>query len=150
MKIASIVDDLVLSQSSFYMIKNFNILGQDLNNQPFCFFHNLSSVPVPPLFSIMNAYYASYFYGGVLLATNLKTLKTVVNLSSNAKKYFYVNDLEWLREEKDFMDNVSMMNNPKIKLIARSESHAKAIKNYCNVSPVAIIENWNYKELLKL
>lgn len=147
MKIAAIVDDLALSQNSFYMIKNFNELGRKLEHQPYCFYHNLSTTAITPLFSISHVYYAMYFYGGKLVATNLNTLKTMLNIHTNAEKYFYVWDLEWLRGGFDYMSNVSLMRDKNIKLIARSDSHAEAIYNYCNIPVYKVIDDWDYRQL---
>lgn len=147
MRIASIVDDLSLSQGAFYMIKNFNKLGEDLNNQPFCFYNNLSSITTTPLFSIAHVYYANYFYNGNMICTSMNTLKILSNIHTNSKKFFYVWDLEWLRGNYNYIENVKLMRNDKIELIARSEHHAKCIKEYCNKAPCAIIEDWNLEKL---
>lgn len=150
MKIAAIVDDLLLSQNSFYLIKNFNALGQNNKHQPYCFYHNSSGRPIKPLFSIMHVYYATYFYSGKLIATNFSTLRTLLNIHTNSEKYFYVWDPEWLREGFDYVENVRLMRDKSIKLIARSKSHASLITNYCNKPVSHIIENWDYRELEKI
>jgi hypothetical protein len=150
MKIAAVVDDLTLSQSSFYMIKSFNELGKKLDNQPFCFYQNLSSRPIKPLFSICHVYYASYFYNGMIIATNFNTLRTLKNIHTNSKKYFYVWDLEWLRDEFDYMKNVELMRDENITLIARSLEHSNIIGDYCNRSVMHVVEDWDSKKLEKL
>lgn len=147
MRIASIVDDLSLSQNAFYMIKSFNKLGRDLNIQPFCFYNNLSSLTTTPLFSIAHVYYANYFYNGKIICTNLNTLKILNNIHTNSRKFFYVWDLEWLRDKYDYMSNIKLMRNKNIELIARSDYHAKKIKEYCNKLPTAIIEDWDSEKL---
>jgi len=38
----------------------------------------------------------------------------------------------------------------RLKIIARSESHAQIIENFCNKKPIGIVEDWNKEQLLKL
>ena len=45
---------------------------------------------------------------------------------------------------------VNVMRNDNISLLARSESHAKIIENFCNRPVLSILDDWNYKQLEKL
>lgn len=150
MNIASIVEDLTLSQNSFYMIKNFNKLAERIENQPYCFYTNLSSVTPKPLFAIMNLYYVNFFNDGKIICTDLDNLTVLLNLNSAAEKFFYVWDLEWLRGNNRYIDSVDLMNNERVKLLARSNIHAKAIESYCGREIHAVVDNWNYKDLEKI
>lgn len=150
MKIAAIVDDLMISQNSFYLIKNFNELSRSMKNQAYCFYNNLSSLCIDPLFSVMNVSYLDHFNDGKIICTNLKNLKTIININNKSEKYFYVWDLEWLRGNYNYMEIVTLMRNDSVSILARSESHAKIIENYCNKPVLSILDDWNYKQLEKL
>ena len=66
-------------------------------------------------------------------------------------KLFYIWDLEWTRQHgKDFEFIVQAFTDPNIKLIARSEEHAKAIKNYCNRDVENIVNDFNLDKLVRI
>jgi hypothetical protein len=150
MKIAALVDNLMVGQEAFYLIKNFNELSKVMSNQTYCFYNNLSTVCVQPLFAVMNTYYIDHFNNGKIVCTNFNNLKTLIKLNNKCEKYFYVWDLEWLRGGYKYMEQVSLMRDPSINLLARSESHANIIENYCNRSVLSIVDDWNYKQLEKI
>lgn len=150
MRIAALVDDLALSQSNFYMIYNLNQLCSTMHNQAYCFYNNLSSYAIKPLFSIMGVYHAHSFYDGKFICTTLSNLDTLLKINTACDRYFYVWDLEWLRGQSRYMEAVNLMRNPKVKLLARSAEHAETIENYCNKPIHAIVDNWNYQDLEKI
>lgn len=149
MKIASIVDNLSLSQNIFWMSKSFNKLSQ-YNINPFCFYINLGAPGVRFNFPSMNVYYAANFSGvdkPPIICTSLKTLEICMNLKINARKMLYLWDLEWLRLSKssvvNYKKNAQLLSNKGIELIARSESHADVISNYCNRKVDFITDDWD-------
>ena len=65
------------------------------------------------------------------------------------EKYFYIWDLDWHRQNgRDFEYTIQAYNNPQLNLIARSSSHAKAIKNYCNRDVCGVVDNFNIDQLM--
>jgi len=148
MRIAAALDSFALSQNSFYLLKTFNKLSENLDNNVYGFYQNLSHKPLEAAFSIMHVYYASYYYNGLLIATDLSTLRTISKIDNNAKRYFYVWDLEWLRTPQPFLETVKLVKN--VGLIARSDSHARVISNYFNKPVDAIISDWNIEGLKSL
>ena len=84
---------------------------------------------------------------GVVIATNLTTANTLAKAVIPAKKVFYVWDLEFLRGNKNFKENVEIYRNPSLTLICRSQSHAEALENYCNRKPDCIIPDLNIEEI---
>lgn len=146
MKIASIVETTSCSQSNFYMTKTFNkMLGTKIS--PVCFYLNLSSLSGWNQFAIMNIYYASGFFDGIMIATCLKTAEVLNKINTNAQKYLYLQDLEWLRAPMQYENNLELIKN--FRLLSRSTSHSMNIKNYCNMHST-ILENWNYETLESL
>lgn len=147
--IAAIFDDIAVSQSSFSFIKSFNALSNN-NNAVYCFYNNISAPPMQPLFSIMNIYYANLFNNGHMIATTLNNAKTLLNIHSSVKKYLYLWDLEWVRYRLDFSYTNSILKNPNINIIARSQSHADIIQNYTNQTIKHILDDWNPDQLLEI
>lgn len=143
MKIASIVETTSCSQSNFYMTKTFNkMLGTEIS--PVCFYLNLSSLSAWNQFAIMNIYYASGFFDGIMIATSFKTAEVLSKINTNAYKYLYLQDLEWLRGPTQYEDNLKLLKN--FKILSRSTSHHDNIMNYCNMEST-IVDNWNYESL---
>lgn len=143
--IASFVDDVSMSQNSYCMIKEFNKLCTN-DYSVCCFYHNLAPIPVNMNFAIINAYYLP-FWKGSIFATSLQTANTLKKINSPAKKFLYLSDLEWLRHNSDFDENMSILRYPYLTLVARSLDHADAIENYCNIRPKYILKDWDAKTL---
>lgn len=148
MKIASFVDDISISQNSYYMIREFNKLSSN-KVSPCCFYHNLAPPPINMNFAIINAYYLSQWTGHVI-ATSFETANTLQKIKSAAKKYLYLFDLEWLRFNSNFEDSMYILRDPEITLIARSLDHADMIENYCNIRPKHTLKDWDSNKLMEI
>lgn len=135
------------------MNKTFNRLAEDTIS-PFCFYVNLSTQAVKSRFSVMNCYYANHYSGGPILATSLSTLAILINLNIKAEKFFYCWDLEWLYLENPdatkYSDNIGLLRNEYITLVARSKSHVELIENYTNKKVSYIISDWDYEGIRRL
>lgn len=109
-------------------------------------FYNQLDEPCMPLsVSRMNRV-ELWNYGGNLVVTNLDDAETGLNLVGINSLTFYVWDLEWLRGKSDFIKNIAVYRNPKLRLVCRSDSHADAIENYCNRRP-EVISDFNLEEM---
>lgn len=147
--IAAIIGDLSPSQNSFYMIKEFNKLAA-IKDMSISLFYSRPSVPViKPFFSCRNISFLSG-YNGVAIATSIMDADILLKSHNNSKKYLYLWDLEWLKSPKNFSDVCKILLDKRLNLIARSESHASVIDNFCNKKVVGIIDNWNVNQLLSL
>ncbi len=145
-RIAAVVDSLGPTQSSFYLIKEFNNLAKDTNYAPICFYNNLSPPVVKPHFATMNiSYYATYY--GCTIANSVETANLVLKTQNSSRKFFYVWDLEWLRRPIQFTDVVSIMRDKRIELITRSQYHKDLIEKYANREVAGIVDNWNMQQL---
>ena len=148
-KIAAILDTLSASQSSFYLIKEFNKLQGDNQYSPVCFYNNLSATPVKTHFACMNISYYSHF-DGVTITTNIDTANTAIKTNNNSKKFLYLWDMEWLRNPMDFNYVNSVLSNDDIAIISRSNSHSDLIKNYCNKEVAGVVQDWDMEQLEKI
>tara|TARA_Y100000310_G_scaffold336549_1_gene421402 strand:+ start:805 stop:1266 length:462 start_codon:yes stop_codon:yes gene_type:complete len=148
-KLAAIVDDLGPSQKSFYLIKEFNkaAISKDMS---ISVFYGRPTIPVTvPHFSCKNMAFLSG-YDGVAIATNLSSANTLLRSHNNSKKYLYLWDIEWLTMPVNFAMACNILLDNRLKLIARSESHATVINHFCNKQLSGIVDNWNLDELLKI
>mgnify|MGYP003121603038 FL=1 len=148
-KIAAIIDEMGPSQKSFYMIKEFN-KAASFKDVSICAFYHRPSMPVTkPFFSCRNISFLSG-YNGVAIATGLQEAQTLLKSHNNSDKYLYLWDIEWLVNPMHFAAICDILLDKRLKIIARSESHAKVINNLCNKKPVGIVDNWNLHELIEI
>lgn len=135
-----------MSQCSYDMIRTFNKISS-CEIDTCCFYLNLAPVPINMNFGLLNSYYLP-FWDGPIISTSLQTAHILQKTHGSFKHFFYIQDLEWLRHAGDFSVNSSILRKEKTTLIARSQDHADAIWNYCNIRPRHIIKNWNYEQIL--
>ena len=50
----------------------------------------------------------------------------------------------------NFTQVCNILRDERLSIIARSESHANIIENFCNKKVVGIVEDWNSEQLLAL
>jgi hypothetical protein len=149
MKISTVVNNLGPSQKSFYMIKEFNKLSKN-SKYSCCAFTEISGVFVTrPLFSCLSVAFFSD-YSGIAIATTISEAKTILETSNKTEKFLYLWDMEWTQNIMNHHLACSILRDPRLKIIARSESHARAIENFCNKKPVGIVDDWNHSQLLKI
>ena len=121
-KMAAIVNDIGPSQKSFYMIKEFNkaAMSKDFSMSAF---YSRPAIPVTkPHFACSNI---SFLAG-------------------------YDGDIEWLTHPVNFSAACDILLDDRLKLIARSDSHATVINNFCNKKIDGVLDNWNIDELISI
>ena len=149
-KVGVVIDDLSAGQLSYHIIKNINNYVEESSTYFVAFFQNSTSNMMPMTFSSM-CINEIWNFDGAAIATSVSTALAISKTFSPRRKYFYVWDLEWCRKNgREFEYNVQAFNKQDINLIARSEDHAKAIKNYCNRDVVGVVENFNINKLMEI
>lgn len=147
--IAAHLYDLSPSQKSFYLIKEFNKCMNDTDISP-SVFHNRNCIPPKhPFFATKMSLFMSSF-NGVLIGTTLEEARTILKLPEKSDRYLYLWNLDWLKNPVRFQTAMQILRDDKIKIIARSVSHADLIENFCNKKTVGIVDNWNMKQLLNI
>ena len=146
MKIAVLTNDLLISQKSFYMVKELEKCLKSTEDCPCIFYLNMSATVVDIPFAIMNVHNITHF-NGICLATDLESASVLRKSNNKMDKFFYVWDLEWLRDTTSFEQGVEILREPSLKIIARSESHKKLIENYCNREVEGIVHNFNLEQI---
>lgn len=136
------------SQMAFYAIHNLNNISYNTHDVDCIIFtENLDKGCVPSLHSIMDVSQI-WNFNGLLISTNIDNTMMNIKSTNAAKKIFYIWDLEWLRNKKNFTENMKVYRNEQINLVTRSEDYADAVHNYCGIRP-RVIENFNLMEMLK-
>jgi hypothetical protein len=149
MNIAAVIEHLGPSQKSFYLIKEFN---KAINRKDMCVsvFFQKSTVPVVPLmFSSKSVSFLSGFHHNAV-CTTISEADMLLKSSNNANKYLYLWDLEWLYLPQNYNSICNVLLDDRLSIIARSESHAQLIENFCNKRTIGILDNWNLNELVRI
>jgi hypothetical protein len=89
-------------------------------------------------------------YDGLVVATSLSTAEKALIFPAPKRRLFYVWDMEWMRAgDRDFDYFQSIYGNPKLDLIARSDTYAKIIERCWNRPVKAVVENCDVGELIR-
>jgi|TARA_R110000851_G_scaffold31375_5_gene84958 hypothetical protein len=147
--ISVFVQDLSVSQKSFYLIKEFNRCLDDTDVSTSVFVERPSIPPITPCFSCRSVAFLSG-YNGTVIATTIDGADKILKATNASSKYLYLWDMEWLETPMYFAAAMRILRDDRLKLIARSQSHAELIESFCNKKPVAIISDWNMNELLEV
>ena len=147
--ITAVLNDLGPSQKSFYFIKNFNEISRDPNFSCSAFLCNIGAPVTKALFSCSSvSFFSDYF--GTAISTSIAEADMLLKSNNNSKKYLYLWDIEWLVRPMNYSQVCDILLDKRLKIIARSKSHAQIIENFCNKKPIGIVEDWNKEQLLKV
>jgi len=149
MNIAAIVKNLGPSQCNFFLVKEFNKLSEDCSNSCSVFVNNVTIPVTDPCFSCPIVTFLPQFSGSCI-ATSISTANQLLECTGTTKKFLYIWDLEWLNNPASYSETIKIMSNKKINLIARSNSHAGVINNFCNRDVCGIVEDWDKDQLLNI
>ncbi len=146
-KLGMIINNLGSSQLAFGAINSGNqFVKQEERSDFILFYYELAPECAKPEFMVCNLAEAMN-YNGSLIATNLNSAARILEFPGTQSKYWYCWDLDWLRmQNRDYDELRKVYESPRLKLIARSERHAKIIRNAWR-DPVGIVENANVQQL---
>lgn len=150
-QIGFLLNHLGPSQLAFYVINQINAIGEKTVDYDFVlFYEHLVKPCVVPNCMVLNAT-ETFSFHGLLIATTLDNAEVAINSINTARNIYYIWDLDWMRRgQNNYIKNISILRNPKLELIARSQDHASAIENYCNRKVSSIISDANIAEIDKL
>ena len=148
MRTGIMLPNLGQSQAAFFAISYANTLIASKSYSDFSLFICDTVAPVAKPLCIVTSIDRIHGFDGLLIATNLYLASLLVNVTTQ-RKVLYLWDLEWLRDEHqgNYLENLKILQNPELILVARSESHAAVIENYCNRKVDAVVPNFNLKTL---
>jgi hypothetical protein len=151
-KIGFLVRDLAFSQSAYHLIRNANAFLEERGHEvaTYVFYERLARPCLVPRFFCSNLHDA-WAFDGPLVATTLATAEKLRSFPSSPRKLFYAWDLEWMRAPaKGFPFHQDVYGDPRLELVARGPSHARAIEDAWNRAPVAVIPDMNIPTLWNL
>jgi len=147
--IAAFVKDLSVSQSSFYLINTFNDYMDDTDISTCVFFERPSIPPIRTQFACKSVSFLSSYHGAVI-STTIEGADKVLKSGNASSKFLYLWDIEWLDTPMYFETAIRILRDDRLKIIARSKSHAEIIETFCNKKPIGVISDWNATQLLEI
>jgi hypothetical protein len=142
-----ILPHLSYTQLAYYTIKQVNqLVTNNVLYDATIFYEQLAMPCTKPACSVMDIN-EIWSFNGVLISTTIDNTIISSKAVNAAKKFFYVWDLEWLRNKTDYIYNIQAYRANNIQLIARSIDHAKAIENYCNQRVSIVLPHFNLDTL---
>jgi hypothetical protein len=150
-QIAFVLDNLSAGQIPYCCIYNCNAWLYNNFGLNFSIFYTENSSPcVKPKFARFHVRDTVYFTG-TLIATSLSTALAIKN-ATRAKRYFYVNDPEWLRSHKQITkeDFESIMFDDKIIKFCRSNDYKTQLEILGIKVLPNIVEDFNVSKILEI
>ena len=145
--IAAVINDMGPSQKAFYLVKEFNKAIANVQISVSAFF-NMAMMPViHPLFCCNNIAFIANYHGHAI-STSLTEADILLKSNTNSVKYLYLWDMDWLTSPVHFTPAMNILRDDRLNIIARSKSHSDIIENFCNKSPMGIVDNWNLDQLV--
>lgn len=142
--IGILVNSLDISQKTVSIVQS---LLKTNNPKIFVFYNEFPDVDINLPCTVLHMKEA-WSFKGVLVSTCLYTTKQMLNMYGARKKYFYVWDFEWTKQQYNYNDIADVYLSDDLQLLARSQDHKKVIDNCWK--PSQVIEDFEYEQLTKL
>lgn len=147
-KIGICSEDFGATDCNFFSINMANKIVAETDIDVIGFYEDLPNQVVPANFGFMNIQ-DIWGFDGLTIATNINQALALKQVPGHHPKIFYVWDLEFLRgQNRNFLYNLEAYRS-NLKIVCRSEEHAKCLENYSNRKCDSIIENFNLFEFWK-
>ncbi len=147
MNIGIILPDLSVNQLAFNTIATINHeLATGSTNDFTIFFEQLTPRAIEPHCAVMSTSELWHFKG-LLITTTLSNTRLSAGILGPIKRVLLLQDLEWLRHEKDYLANVRLLKDLRLAVGVRSMSHSEAMFDYCGRRPTFIMPQFNFSEL---
>ena len=140
------------NQISFCLINQVNRLF-DIHPEidVMVFYENIHKNCIPTNFASMEIS-SAFNHKGPMIATTPSTARKLISFASE-KKFFYVWDLSWVRNSRGTQQYEAYKDvylNKSLELIARSESHKKAIESCFNREVKHVISDFKIEDILEI
>lgn len=153
MKFGVLVNDLGPGQLATLLLTRANALvGSRHDLDVLVLYEALRRPCLEPQFATMQVA-EGFMFDGPMVATTASTAEKLARFPACPRKLFYCWDLDWLRPHlargRSFYDWRRVYGNPDLTLAARSEGHARVLRQCWN-RDVAVVEGFDLGRLLEL
>lgn len=110
------------------------------------FFEQICPRSIEPKCAVMSTS-ELWSFRGLLLSTTMSNTRLSSRILGDISRVLLLQDLEWLRREKDFLANLSLLRDISLAIGVRSESHSQALFDYSGRKPNFIMPQFNFRGL---
>jgi hypothetical protein len=147
MNIGIILPALDVSQLAFTAIATINHeLVTGSQHDYTIFFEQITHRSIEPQCAVMSTS-ELWSFRGLLISTTLANTRLSSRILGDIHRVFLLQDLEWLRREKNFLANVATLKDLSLSIGVRSMSHSEAMFDYCGRKPNFIMPQLNFQGL---
>lgn len=147
MNIGIILPSLGVSQLVFNSIATINHeISNGSKHDYTIFFEQIGHRSLEPNCAVMSTA-ELWSFRGLLISTTLSNTRLSSRILGDIRRVFLLQDLEWLRQEKDYLSNISILRNLNLTIGVRSMSHSEALFDYSGRKPNFIMPQFNFSEL---
>jgi hypothetical protein len=125
MKTAVLLDDTNISDMNYHVMSEMNNAVE--NDDVFLLVNNVSSKVIHPNFAVINSSRVACVEDGLIVATNLNTALMLRKVATNAKKVYYMYNIDWCGNQFNFDDVYDTLHDPNLIIICRSDSFLEHI-----------------------
>lgn len=147
-----LLPDTGANQISFFVINKLNeMFKENPEIDALVFYENKHKSCLPANFATMEISQA-WSHKGPMIATSFGTAEKLLGFPCE-RKLFYIWDLSWIRNSRGvnaYESYEHVYTNKSLELIARNESHKKAIENCFNREVKHIVSDFNIEKIMEI
>ena len=149
-KIGFVIEHLGPAQLPYQLIRSINSYYQEKDDvDVILYWRNVAPFVVTPLCASMNLFEA-FRSDSLLIATDLNSASRILQYFT-LDRYYYLMDLEWCHlQSKQYEQLAEIYQNPKLKLIVRSQQHYDIVQLTWGITPIGIVEDCRIDKFLEV
>lgn len=90
------------------------------------------------------------YNNGLIITSDIRNIEAILSCANNSQKMLYLYDLNWMFESYTYDYLYDNLTSKDLKIILRSESYIKPLKNLCHREPDGIINNFDLEKIWNL
>jgi hypothetical protein len=150
MKTMICLENISYSQFNHEAIECVNTLSKT-SNEELCFATLDQTMPFMDInTAVFSPMEIDSFNNGVIISHTIKSAELILRCTNNSKKILYIYDLDWMFQPMFFDTIHSVLSDPNLNLVVRSDDHIKPLKNIHRREPIAIMKNFNLENIWNL
>lgn len=149
-KLGILIDNIGKSSSNMHLFNALHRLNTQDNYANIDLFYNSMSPPFMNIPYSINHFSEVWCYNSNIVATSFSNISKLLLVPFNGKRIYYVWELEWIDTVLNYNDIESVFQNPKVKIVARSDYHKQLIQKTFNQQDVPVVDKFDIGQLLEV
>lgn len=137
------------NQQAFLAINRANGLLGDREHDVYMFYKEVSNYFVK-FAGLSSSFDRMYHFDGPVIATDFDLARFLLKTYTPTVKVLYLFNLDWIHNEPDYLQNIAMLNNPNLLIIAPSNEYANEVFNYSGRVVNSVIPRFDLLKIIKV